>query len=227
MIQHFVQVGDHLLQALALFGRHVGKTLRHVAHGVAHGLLLEHLHELIECLLRLRVEEVVGLQGLDAAGKILRQLIHECPAFLVVTASRLAGFTRCLRGCPLRALLIGPFRCVAGHLRAVRGLIALTTLRRLAQRLLFLLNDIFQTLFQLVHERCQVVSLQAFAALLLEAFHHLPNALETAAHAPLHAALHQIAQRLPEVAVRRQVVRHGLHQVFAVDRQRFLRSIPA
>ena len=43
LIHHVIQIGQHLFQALYLFGRHIGHTLCHLAEHIAHGLLLQHV----------------------------------------------------------------------------------------------------------------------------------------------------------------------------------------
>ena len=72
LVQHVIQVRQHLFEALHVFRRHVSHALCHVAEHIAHRLLLQHLHQLIERLLRLRIKKFVVVQRLDPASEVRR-----------------------------------------------------------------------------------------------------------------------------------------------------------
>ena len=75
--EHLVQVLHHLLHPRHIFRRHIGDLLGDVLEEGLHHRLLQHLHQLLEFMLSLRIHELVVLQLLDLAWRVLGQPFEE------------------------------------------------------------------------------------------------------------------------------------------------------
>ena len=76
LLEHVVELGEHVLHARELLGRHLRHALLQlVEHGVEE-LLLQLLHQLLELLTRGVVHPVVLLQLADPTGEVGRELLE-------------------------------------------------------------------------------------------------------------------------------------------------------
>ncbi|MBK9181371.1 MAG: hypothetical protein IPM45_17780 [Acidimicrobiales bacterium] len=91
LVEHAVELGEHVLHALHLLGAHVAHGPGHLVDVALHQLLAEPVEELLEPLLGLGRREVVLLQLAHLAGKVGRQEIEPRPTLgggLLPSASR-------------------------------------------------------------------------------------------------------------------------------------------
>ena len=202
LVQHMIHVRQHLFETLHLFGRHIGHTLRHLTEHIPHGLLLEHVQQLVERLLRGRIKKLIVVQGLHTTRKIRRQVVQKLHALLSVTRACLAALSllACLTLLPW--LFLGPtLALLPAVLRSAgrpgRSLLSfsplLSRLTLWIESVALHLQNVFQTLLQFIDERGEIVALGPFAALLLEALNELPNPFKTTPHVAPHPPPHQIA----------------------------------
>jgi hypothetical protein len=77
LLDHLVQLGEHVAEAGEVLGRHRTEALGHAAEIRPHHLLADVLHQLVEGRLRLGVDEPVVAQLPDAAGDVGRQRVEE------------------------------------------------------------------------------------------------------------------------------------------------------
>ena len=77
LLDHLVQLGEHVAEAGEVLGRHRTQPLGHAAEVRAHHLLADVLHQLVEGRLRLGVDEPVVAQLADPARDVGRQGVEE------------------------------------------------------------------------------------------------------------------------------------------------------
>ncbi len=76
VLEHAVEIAQHLPHPLEVLGAHVAERLLHVRQERLQHLLLEPLHQLPEQAVGVGIHELVVLQALDAAGGRLRHLVE-------------------------------------------------------------------------------------------------------------------------------------------------------
>ena len=76
LLEHLVELGEHVLHPRHLLGRHVLHALGHLVEVALHQLLAQLVHQLLEPLPRRVVHEVVLLQRLHLAGEVGRQQLE-------------------------------------------------------------------------------------------------------------------------------------------------------
>ncbi len=75
LVQHLVEIAQHVLHGAQVLGRHVLKGLLHALELLLHDLPPQLLHKLLEHLPRVGIHEVVVLEPLDLTGHVIGQLV--------------------------------------------------------------------------------------------------------------------------------------------------------
>ena len=199
LLEHVVELGEHVLHARELLGRHLRHALLQLVEHRVEQLLLQLLHQLLELLARRVVHPVVLLQLADAAGEIGRELLE-----------LLAPLLRELFEQLLAALVARLARVVEAAVDAFA----------------LLFDDLVEPLGDVLVHAAEVVAVELLAAPLAQLLEHLAHALDVAALAVLEALLHHAAQRGVQVAVVEEIVGHLLEQRVGVEIEPDLRAVP-
>ncbi len=248
------QARHHLLQLAALPGRHAVEH-RLELPGLA-AELLEQLVEALdpgEILAPLLLERVeVGLVALGALPQHLVEVAHHLAhAPEVVGAHVLERLLHALHERlhhllleRLHQLLEEALRLGIGEVvvlelfdaprRVGRQLIERLELLRPIARILHLAldagplgpEDLVQLLLDVLQRRAQVVALELLLPTLPEPLEHVLDARHRRLRI-LDAPLEHAPERVPEVAVRHEVVGHGRQEIVGVEVGELLRSVPA
>ena len=248
-----VQVAHHVLHALQIALGHLLDHLLHVVEEAVGHRLAQLLHQFLELVLRLRVQELVVLELLHLRGRLWWQVVEELLLPLGDAAEHVVELgVRVGRGCALAAVLaavacLGALGAagvlVAGALvaalrlllagrrdLAVRGLILrgrqpglFETLRECAA---LQGHDLVELALDVFHHAAEIKLVQPLPALLAELLEQVAQPLHTVALRGLHPALHQVAQRVLQVAKVHQVVGQRPEHVAGVERRNVLRAVP-
>ena len=221
-LEHLVEVAHHLAHLLHVLGRHVGHHLAHVLEEAIHHRLFELLQQFLVLLARLVVLELVLLQLLDLARRVLRQTVDLLllalqplsqgllqPFHFIVSegrglllAARLAGFLPLLRFAHLAlrlTLLLGLARhLLVGRRRRLRPRTDLV--QPVVQRVSFKIEDLVELPLDVVEDRGQVEALKLLPALLPKPLKQIAHAVGAITVGHTDTALHHVAQRLLEIS---------------------------
>ena len=200
LLEHLVQLGEHVLHARHLLGRDVLHALGHLVEVALQQLLAQLVHELLERATGVVVHEVVLLHGLHASRKVgrhelelqtalRREVLHDLAAPLIARVAR----------------LLQP---------------ALDALALLVEDLIELLGDV-------VVDAAEVPVLELLAPALTEPLEHLPHPHQVLAVAVLEALLEHPAHRGVEVAVVEEIVRHLRQERVGVEIETALGAVPS
>ena len=199
LLEHLVELGEHVLHACELLGRHLRHALLQlIEHGVEQ-LLAQLVHQLLELLAGRVVHPVVLLQLADAPGEIGRQLLELLAPLLRELFEELLA--------PLVARL-------AGVVEAAIDAFAL------------LLDDLVEPLGDVLVHAAEVVAVELLPAPLAQLLEHLAHALDVATLAVLEALLQHPSQRGVQIAVVQEIVGHLLEQRVGVEIEPDLRAVP-
>ena len=196
-----VELGQHVLHPGHVLGRHRLHRARHLVDEALHELLAQLVDQLLELLAGLRGGELVLLQRLHLAGEVGRQEVEVHLALL----DDLVG--------DLLAALVRPTRAASRASSCERGPL--------------LVDDLPELVGDLVVDPAEVVVLEHLPALLAQAFHDLPQALEVLAVGGVEARLEHAAQGGVEVAVVQQVVGDLRHDLVGAELEADLGAVPA
>ncbi len=205
VLEHAVEVAHHLPHPLEVLGAHVAERLLHVGEERLQHLLLQALHQLPEQAVRVGVHELVVLQALDARGRGLRHLVER----LLVLGGRL------LHRLPERL----------GRLAALRPLLGVA--HPPLDALALGLEDLVELLLDVVEHRGEIVTVELLLALPAQAVEQVLKPGEVGPVRVLRAALEEAPQRAPRIAVRQEVVGHGVEELIGVEIVEALGAVPA
>jgi len=194
-----VELGEHVLHALHLLGRHVAHALGQLVEVALQQLLAQLVHQLLEALTGGVVHEVVVLERLHATGEIGRHLVELLPTLLGELLDDL-----------LAAAVAGLLRLVEASLDALP----------------LLIDDLAELVGDVVVHTPEVAPLQLLAPALAEALEHLAQAHELVVVAVAEALLEHPAQSRVEITVVEEIVRHLLEQGVGIQVEPGLRSVP-
>ena len=200
LLEHLVELGEHVLHALHPLRRHVLHPFGHLVEVALHELLAQLVHQLFEPLAGGVVHEVVLLERLHLAREIRRELVE----LLTALASEIFHDL-------LPPTIVGVAHVVEAPLDA----------------LTFLVDDVTELLRDVVVHPAEVAPLELLPAPLLQAFDHVSQTHEVLPVAVPHPLLHQPAQRGVEIAVIQQVVGHLREEGVRVEIEADLRTVPA
>ena len=200
LLEHLVELGQHVLHPGHVLGRHVLHGARDLVDEALHELFAQLVHQGLELLPGLRGRELVRLEGLDLAGQVGRQEIQVHGALL----DDLLG--------DLLASLVAGLGGLAGHL---------------GQRGPLLFDDLSEGVGDLVVDAAQVVVLEHLPTPLAELLHGLPQARQVLAVGGVEARLQHAAQGGVEVTVVQQVVGDLGHHLVGPELEALLGAVPA
>ena len=200
LLEHLVELGEHVLHARELLGRHLRHALLELVEHRVEELLLQLLHQLLEALPRRVVHPVVLLELAHAAREIGRELLELLAALLREIFEEL-----------LAALVARG----AGLVDAPVDALAL------------LVDDLVELAGDVLVDAAEVVAVELLAAPLAQLLEHLAHAADVTALAVAEALLHHPPQRRVEVAVIEEIVGHLLQQRVGVEVEPDLRAVPA
>ncbi len=199
-LQHLVEAGQHVLEALHLLRRDVLHARGHLVDVALHELLAELVEQLLEALRRLLRGELVALELPDLAGQVGREHVE---LHVVLGGGGLGQ-------------LLAPRVAALPRLADV-----------VVERLALLVDDVAQLLRDVVVDAAEVVLLEQVGTAPPQLLHQLPQPLQPLAVAVPEAALHHAPQGVVEIAVVQQVVGDlGQHAV-GVQLEADLRPVPA
>ena len=124
----------------------------------------------------------------------------------------------------LASLAARAVRLVGGLRRRLGGAAGLG--EPLVQRALFEVQDLAQLLLDLLHRAAEVELIEALAALLPQLVEQVAQSGRARSVRPAHPALHQVAQRVLQVAEVHQVVGEGLEDVTRLELGDLLAAVP-
>ena len=158
LFEHVVELGEHVLHARELLGRHLRHALLQLVEHRVEQLLLQLLHELFEVLARGVVHPVVLLEVADAAREVGRELLELLAPLLRELVEQL-----------LAAL-------VAGLLGFVDAAVDAGAL---------FVDDLVEPVRDVFVDATEVVAVELLATPLAQLLEHLAHALHVAAFAGL------------------------------------------
>ena len=206
---HLVEIAHHLAGGGHVLWRHILNLLLHLLGYVLGHLALEHIQQLLELLLRLRVHEVVVHQLLELASHAFRQIVE---LFQVAVGPLLQEVVESLL---LASLVLGS----ALHLLA-------SLFKPVLNAAPFGVDDVLKAFLEVVQHRVHVVLLHLLAAAVLELLHKLAQTGHLLAVAVLHPLSEQVAEGLHQVAPVEDVVGQQVHQLVGIEVEDVLGSVP-
>ena len=204
ILEHPVEVLQHLPEPLEVLRSHALERLLHALHEGLQHLLAERLHQLLEEPPGFRIHELVLRELLDLPAGVVRELVE--------------GLA------PLGGHLLQLAEAFLGNLPALGALARLgePPLDALALRL----ADRLELLLDVVEGRAEIVAVQLALAPLAHALHEVPQAGQLALRS-LQAPLEEPAERALEIALGHQLLGHGVQEILGVEVPDLLRPVPA
>ena len=221
-LEHVVQIAHHLPRFRDLFRRHLAERLLHALEGLIHHLLLQLIHQLLELLPGLRIHEVVLLQPANLAGGIARQRIQLLVSLFGNGIEQVAK-TVLIRPAPL------PRRFVraSARLPSSDSLDCVRVVEPLLNSGPLGIDDVLDSLANVVEHRTEVVALRLFLTRLAHAVHQIPQAGQPLGVGAIDALPEEPTQGIHQVAVAHELIGHRAHEIFGAEVIDLLGAIPA
>ena len=200
LLEHLVEVGEHVLHALHLLGRHVLHAFGHLVEVALEQLLAQLVHQLLEPLAGCVVHEVVVLERLHPAGEIGRKLVELLPPLLGEILDDLLPATVARLPCFVDAP-VDP-----GTL---------------------LLGDLPELLGDVVVDAAEVPPLELLPPALPKPLEHVAQPHQLLVVAVAKPLLHQPPESGVQVAVVEEIVGHLLEERVGVEIEAGLGAVPA
>ena len=178
------------------------------------------------------------MQLLDLSRRILRQLLNLILLAFQTLAQRFLQTRHLIFGQGLRLARLRVRLALLGLLALLRRLrLILPALRGrlraradfvqpIIQRVPLQIENLVQLALDVVEDRRQVEPLQLLTPLLAQTLKQIAQTIRPISVGRANAALHHVAQRLLQVAERKQIVRQRLQHIVRVQRRDILRAVP-